>query len=742
MKINCYILFLLSLFLGTTSYFYAQTVVDYVNPYMGNISHLLVPTYPTVHLPNSMMRIQPVRKELTESKIKGLPVFLTSHRGELAFCINPLQGKDRKISNTYIEYDYDNEIIKPYYYSVYLDNESTKVRFAPSHQSAVYEFDFLGDGIPTLMLSATNGQLRVDGNTVSGYQKVGKTNATAYVYFETNLLPERSSLNKKADNTIAILTFNTENRKIHVRYGVSFISEIQAKKNLYREINDYDVDELATKGKKIWNEAFGKIHVEGSSENDKIVFYTSLYRFYERMVCISEDGKYYSGSDGKIHEDGGIPFFTDDWMWDTYRAAHPLRTIIDREKETAILNSFVRMAEQTESLWLPSFPEIGGDTRRMNCNHGVAIILDCYRKGLTGFDTEKAFLMCKGAITEKTLIPWSAAKVGRLDDFYKTNGYFPALTQGEKETVPGVDSWEKRQPVAVTLGTAYDEWALAQFARELGKTADYNYFLPQSFNYKKIFNFKTKFFHPKDEKGNFIEPLDYELSGGVGGRDAYDENTGWIYRWDVQQNIKDLITLMGGNKSFVEELERTFNTPLQKPKYEFYAQFPDHTGNVGQFSMANEPALHIPYLYTYIGEAWRTQKRIRNLLSQWFRNDYMGIPGDEDGGGMSAFVVFSQLGFYPVTPGLPMYVIGSPVFENSKIDLGNGKAFRIKCHNYSTENKYIQSAKFNGKNWDKSWFSHTELIAGGLIEFTMGKYPNKKWAVTSDAVPPSFDMSN
>jgi len=733
-------LILLIAFLKTSFCLTAQTFVDYVNPYMGNISQLLVPTFPTIHLPNSMLRIIPIRKELTESKVKGLPVFLTSHRGEMAFSINPFQGNDGEILNTFIEYDYDNEIIKPYFYSTYLDNELTEVRFAPSNQSAVYEFNFLGDGVPSIMFSATNGQLNVEGNAVSGSQKVGKTKAIAYVYFETNVLPENSSLSKQTENSIAVLKFNTKNKKIRVRYGVSFISEIQAKKNLYREIANYNVDELAMKGKKSWNEALGKIRVNGSSESDKKVFYTSLYRFYERMVCISEDGKYFSGSDGKIHEDKGIPFFTDDWLWDTYRAAHPLRTIIDKEKEIFIMNSFVRMAEQSDNLWLPSFPEIGGDTRRMNCNHGVATILDCYRKGLTGFDTEKAYLMCKGAITEKTLIPWSASKAGKLDNFYKTNGYFPALAVGEKESIPEVDSWEKRQPVAITLGTAYDEWALSQLAIELGKTEDYNHFLPASYNYKKIFNSETKFFHPKDGDGNIIKPFDYELSGGVGGRDAYDENTGWIYRWDVQHNIKDLIALMGGNKTFLMELERTFNTPLKRPKYEFYAQFPDHTGIVGQFSMANEPSLHIPYLYTFAGEAWRTQKRIRNLLSQWFRNDYMGLPGDEDGGGMSAFVVFSQLGFYPVTPGLPMYVIGSPVFKNVKIELGNGKVFKIKCYNYSPENKYIHSAKLNGKVWNKSWFSHEDLIQGGKLELTMSKYPNKKWASTADDVPPSFEM--
>lgn len=328
-----------------------------------------------------------------------------------------------------------------------------------------------------------------------------------------------------------------------------------------------------------------------------------------------------------------------------------------------------------------------------------------------------------------------------LDEFYKQNGYFPALSPGEVETVPEVHSWEKRQSVAVTLGTVYDEWCLAQIAKELGKEDEYNYFVNRSLNYRKVFNPETGFFHPKDKDGKFIEPFDYRYDGGLGARDAYDENNGWIYRWDVQHNFADLITMLGGNDSFIAELERMYDTPLGKDKWVFYSTLPDHTGNVGQFSMGNEPCLHIPYLYNYGGQPWRTQKRIRELLNQWFRNDLMGLPGDEDGGGLTAFVVFSMMGFYPVTPGLPMYVIGSPVFENVQIKLANNKLFEVVCHNYSPENKYIQSARFNEKEWEKSWFSHTELIQGGKLEFTMGKYPNKNWATGENACPPSFEMT-
>ena len=228
----------------------------------------------------------------------------------------------------------------------------------------------------------------------------------------------------------------------------------------------------------------------------------------------------------------------------------------------------------------------------------------------------------------------------------------------------------------------------------------------------------------------------------MGAREYYGENNAWVYRWDVPHNVADLIALMGGNEAFNRELDRMFNEPLGKSKFEFFAQLPDHTGNVGQFSMANEPSLHIPYLYNYSGQPWKTQKRVRNLLRQWFRNDLMGLPGDEDGGGMTSFVVFSMLGLYPVTPGLPAYNIGSPLFSNAKVHLGNGKTFEIIAKGCSDNNKYIQSATLNGTPYDKPWISHTDVMNGGTLELIMGDKPNKDWGASADAVPPSMESKN
>lgn len=719
--------------------------VDYVNPYMGNISHLLVPTYPTVHLPNSMLRVYPERADFTGDRLGGLPVIVTSHRGSSAFNLSPYQGPESGLQPV-IAYSYDREQIRPYRYQVYLDDEQIDVDFAPSHQSAVYGLTFEKEKEPAyLVFNTRNGALTYRDNAVSGYQYVDKK-TKVYLYAQTDRQPVAAGAltdgrladgthTVEGENAALVLSFGEGVKKLGVRYGISFIDEAQAKKNLEREIAAYDVDVVAKIARNDWNDALGKIQVAGGTHDEKVVFYTSLYRCYERPVNLSEDGRYYSAFDGKIHNDGGRAFYTDDWIWDTYRATHPLRVLIDNERENDIINSYLLMAEQMGTNWMPTFPEVTGDSRRMNSNHAVATVIDGYRKGLRGFELEKAYQACKQGIEEKTLIPWSAKPAGWLDDFYKEHGYIPALRPGEEETVPNVSIWEKRQPVAVTLGTAYDEWCLSQIAQELGKKDEAEKYLRRSYNYRNLFNPATRFFHPKDKDGKFIEPLDYRYDGGLGARDYYDENNGFIYRWDVQHNIADLISMIGGNEVFTSALDSMFNTPLGMSKWQFYSFLPDHTGNVGMFSMANEPSLHIPYLYNYAGQPWKTQKRIRKLLDEWFRNDLMGVPGDEDGGGMSAFVVFSQMGFYPVTPGSPTYNIGSPAFTDVKVDMGGGNTFEIRAKHASKENKYVQSARLNGVTLNQPWFNHSDIASGGLLELEMGPKANKEWGVSTP--PPS-----
>lgn len=728
----------------------AKEPVDYVDPYIGNISHLLVPTYPTVHLPNSLLRVYPQRGDYTGDLLNGLPAIIISHRGSSAFSINPTQLPAEGMPRT-IQYSYDNEHISPYRYSVYLDEADIEVDFAPSHQSAVYNFEFPATGGSKVMLNTGRGEFTVnEDNSVQGTQQFGG-GVTLYLYAEAEQQPKDVSLRtmptqqgrqpqqaQPARPTSVIMDFG-DAAKVNIRYGVSLISFDQAKANLRREIDTYSVDQVAAAGRKVWNETLGKIKVDGS-ENDKTIFYTSLYRTYERMINISEDGRYYSAFTGKVMDDEGTPFYTDDWIWDTYRATHPLRIIIEPEMERDMIRSYIRMAQQTEEGWFSTFPEVTGDSHRMNGNHAVAVVADAWAKGITDFDLEAAYSASKGALTEKSLLPWVRVPYSELDNFYNEKGFYPGLAPGEEEYVPQVHSWERRQNISVTLGTCYDDWCAAQIAKQLGREEDYKWFMNRSMYYRNTFNYETGFFHPRNKDGEFIMPFDYRYAGGQGGRAYYGENNGWIYRWDVQHNFADLVEMNGGPEQFTARLDEMFRTPLGKSKYDFYYTFPDHTGNVGQFSMANEPCLHIPYLYNYAGQPWKTQKRIREMLDMWFRADLMGVPGDEDGGGMTAFVVFSQLGFYPVTPGSPTYNIGSPVFERSEINVGNGKTFVIEAKNCSFDNKYIQSATLNGQPWNKPWFNHSDIADGGKLVLVMGPKANKAWGSDLKDVPPSAEV--
>lgn len=692
--------------------------VDYVDPYIGNVSHLLVPTFPTVHLPNSMLRVFPKRWDYTTERIDGFPIIVTSHRETSPFTLSITQDEPAPV----ISYAYDREKITPYSYEVTVADGDIDVKYALSHQSALYRINLLEEGTASLILDSANGEVSVDGNVITGTQVI-QDMTKVYLYLETQETPKNTL---RLDPSCVVLEFDDE--EINARYGVSFISVEQAERNLRREIDDYDLERVKSEGRKAWNDVLGRFEVISDDEDYKTVFYTSYYRNFERPVCISEDGRYWSGFDNMVHEDGGTPFYNDDWIWDTYHASHPLRVMMDHEIEEDILASYLRMAEQMGTMWMPTFPGMAGDYRRMNCNHGIATFADAIVKGLD-VDKDKAYEAAYKGLTEKTLIPWRGVPNTVLDDFYWENGYMPALGNGEKEFVDVVDGWEKRQPVAVSLGTAYNCWCLAKIAESVGDNEKAEYFYERSFDYRNLFNPKTGFFHPKDSEGNFIEPFDYNFCGGMGGREYYDENNAWEYRWDVKHNIPDLVEMMGGNERFVAQLDSMFAEPMGRIKFEFYAKYPDHTGNIGQFSMANEPGMHVPYLYNYAGAPWKTQKRVRQMLDTWFRSDLMGVPGDEDGGGLTAFVLYSMLGFYPVTPGDPVYSIGSPVFPEVTINLTNGNRFTVKANGVSRENKYIQSAKLNGRSLDEPVLKHSDLMAGGELVLEMGDRPDKEWGI-------------
>ncbi|MBE7169574.1 MAG: GH92 family glycosyl hydrolase [Williamsia sp.] len=714
-----------------------EEVLQFVDPKIGNVGQLLVPTRPTVQLPNQLMRMYPFRADYLDDQIAGFPLLIVSHRLGEAFCVKPWCNTVTSESwNKKQAYDHDLEITRPWYYSTFLVDDEASVEFVPGKKTGIYRFSFpAGAESKTLLFNNCNGGAS-EFNFVSSQEITGTEtyhdNIKIYLYgrFSTagktgivkdNRVQSGQLVNGK-DSRCSI-SFPGAANEVEFRYAVSFISPEQARKNYNQELASATFEQLKTSGQQAWFKVINQVQVQGGTTAQKRSFYSALYRCYERMVDIAEDGQYYSGFDKKVHTTDR-PFYVDDWTWDTYLAHHPLRAILNPAQEEDILHSYVSMYEQ--SGWMPTFPVIFGDHACMNGFHSTVMFLDDYRKGLRNFDVAKAYEGIRKNATQATLLPWRNGPKTDLDDIYLNKGFFPALREGEPEPNATVHSFEKRQAVAVTLGASYDDWAAGELAKELGKQPDYSLFSQRASNYKNLWNPQAQMFLPKDAQGTWIN-IDPKFDGGKGGRDYYDENNGWTYLWQVQEDMPGLIELMGGKGAFESKLDQLFREPLGRGKNDMWYKFPDATGLVGQYSMGNEPSFHIPYLYNFTDSPWKTQKRIRFLLDVWFRDNIFGIPGDEDGGGMSAFVVFSSLGFYPVTPGRPLYTIGSPLFEKSTIALPNGKKFTVIADGCSVVNKYIQSAALNGQPLNTPWFTHQQLTAGGTLQLKMGPKPNKSW---------------
>ena len=710
------------MFSGLTTPMRAQAPVDEVDPTIGNVSILLEPTRPTAYLPNSMVRMFPMRRDALDDQIQYFPLTILSHRQPELFALMP--GGDKPAA-------YDAEHATPYFYSTRFDDSMIRTEFAPAHQAGYFRFNFPDGNAVLSMKNLHAGSLHVVGKSaVSGEETV--MDMTAYFYAETSE-PLATQTTRANDGDHMILSARGA-KVLDLRYGVSFISVEQAKKNLEREIPAWGLERVKEQGRALWNNALGRIAVEGGTAAQRRVFYTALYRCMERMINITEDGRYYSGYDHKVHEDVR-PFYVDNWLWDTYRAMEPLQTLLNPDMQADKIQSYVRMYQQSGIM--PTFALASGPAGIMNGNHAAPWIADAWSKGVRDFDLPVAYEGLRKRSLEQTMLPWRLGPKTVLDDFYTAHGYMPALQPGEKETVAEVQPFEKRQPVPVTLENSTDDWCIAQLAGVLRRPEDHALFLTRAANYRNLYRAEKSLMWPRDDKGNWIEPMDPKFDGGLGGRDYYDENNGWTYTWDVAHDYDGLFTLMGGRAKAQEKLDQLFREPLPRSRYEFQAKFPDSTSMIGEFSMANEPSLNIPYLYDRLGAPWKTQKRVRTILDAYFRDDLQGIPGDEDGGGMSAFIVFSMIGIYPVMPGVPVYDVASPIFTKVTVHLKNGKEFVIAAPASSRDRKYVQGVRWNGKVLDRLWIAHKDVVNGGTLELTMGDAPNTLLGSQENSLPPA-----
>ena len=744
----------ISLLSGIPGLVYGQDPVDYVNPNIGTIGHLLTATTPDVQLPHGMIRLVPtttpgIRDVYLADKIYAFSTISLSSdfsKGIGTFSLMATTGKLKagQAENASM-FDHDQEKATPYYYSVLLEETNIGVEYTATDHSAIYRFTFPETSNSNLLVRLLrNSEFKViNGSVIEGFQTYPKgalPDRKLYFHAEFSKPLEiygglgdkeiTPGVNNKAGNNIGFYTSFPTNpaEKVQLKVGFSFISAEQAGHNLGKEIPDWDFEQVSNNGRKVWNNALSKIQIQGGSAGQRTIFYTAMYRALGRKLTdITEDGQYYSSFDNKVHPTDGHDFYLPGESWGSFRSLFPLDLILEPERENDFIRSYIRMYEQRG--WLG---DAALDQRVMTGRHETVTITDAYLKGFHDFDLEKAWEGMKKNAMEATMLPWRNGPLTGPDSVYQKKGFFPALRSGEKEWVAQVHSFEKRQAVAVTLEQCYDDWCLAQMAKSLNKKGDYDFFLKRSHNYQNLYDSRVGFMAPKSADGNWVldeKVFDPIWSGGQGGRDYYTETNAWTYTFQVQHDVAGLIRLMGGKEKFAAKLDALFQEQFggKGMKFDFLKQFPDGTGLIGQYNQGNEPGFHISYLYNYAGKPWMTQRRVRDILKIWYHDGPLGICGDEDEGELSSWYVFSAMGFYPVTPGRPVYDIGSPIFEKTTINVGNNKTFQIIARDVSVKNKYIQSASLNGVPLNIPRFAHSELTKGGTLVFQMGPRPNKEW---------------
>lgn len=694
---------------------------QYVDTNIGTIGHLLQATAPTVQSPHGAALVEPVfragmKDRYFSDKIFGFTaghaiVMPTVAPGDYMACASA--------------FDHDFEAAKPDHYEVLLESSGIQEKHTACDNRGVFVFDYpQGDAYITVyvkdcsVLRYEEGFLFAEGSQefVGPMATVLKVDALKAEFFDTELPNSHKPEIREAARAVRL---TVKGGTVCVPFAISPMGLESARKSF----RGSSYEEVLADCKARWNEVLGKVRVEGGSEQRLRSFYTAIYRATSRMHNYSVDGLY-RGFDGKVHEDGGFGYHCDDGIWDTYRGMHPLQLILEPKAHRDTVESYLRMYR--ESGWLPRFPRLGGNVPCMIGHHTVSVLAESLVKGVE-FDLELAYEAAKKNATQRTMLPWRDGEAEELTKCYHENGFFPGLEEDEEETCDKVHDFENRQSVAVTIEQAYDDYCVAILAKALGKDEEARYFFDRSLRYRQLYDNSIGFFHPRKIDGSFTEKYDPKFCGGQGGRKYYAENNAYIYNFCAQHDTDGMIALHGGRDAMAAKLDQLFIEQYDGVlKSTFLMQYPDATGLMGQFCMGNEPSFHIPYLYNHCGQAWKTQRKIHELIDLWFPDTPLGICGDEDGGAMSAFLAFSAMGFYPVNPASGDYDLGSPIFDKVELQLPNGKTFTVTATGASGKAKYIQAAALNGKPLTTPKFSHKEMLEGGTLELTMGERPNKE----------------
>ncbi|MEO8765666.1 MAG: GH92 family glycosyl hydrolase [Ginsengibacter sp.] len=693
-------------------------LTKYVNPFVGTGGH--GHTYPGAVLPHGMVQLSPdTRLEgwdgcsgyhysdsflygFTHTHLSGTGI---SDYGDIL--LMPMAGKpspDNKIYGSF--FSHANEKASPGYYSVLLDDDHILAELTATTRAGMHRYTFPTPGQATIILDLKHRDEVLESSiaiedsiTVSGMRRSRAWAQNQYVFFvikfsrpflkygiykNDTIQDIANSSFKDQKNLKAFFQFDAAGKQVLSKVAISQVSIEGAKKNLDAEIPGWNFDKVRNAAAQSWNHELGKIDIKGGSVPNRTTFYTALYHTMVVPNIASDVDGQYRGRDNKIHTAAGFTYYTVFSLWDTYRAANPLYTIIDKKRTLDYIKTF--LTEYQQGGRLPMWELSSNETDCMIGYHSIPVIVDAYMKGINNFDGAFALEAMKKSAT------WNHYGI----PVYMTQGFLEAGDEPES--------------VSRTLEYAFDDWCIAQFARSLGKNSDYREYIKRSQYYKNILDPSTGFMRPR-KNGDWLSSFDpKEVSSN------FTEANSWQYSFYVPQDISGYTAQLGGRKKLEDHLDNLFAESSQTTGNEQN----DISGLIGQYAHGNEPSHHIIYLYNFAGTPWKAQEKVHQVIKEMYQDAPDGLAGNEDCGQMSAWYVLSALGFYEVTPASNKYIIGTPLFPEATIHLENGKQFSIKAKNVDDKNFYIQSAAINGKAYTKSFFDHKEIAGGGSLLFIMG----------------------
>ena len=704
---------------------------EYVNPFIG--TDFTGNTYPGAQAPFGMVQLSPDNGLPGWDRISGyfypdstIAGFSHTHLSgtgagdlyDISFMPVTLPYKEADAPlGIHSLFSHDEETASAGYYQVRLKDYNINVELTATERCGIqrYTFPEADAAIFLNLRKAMNWDFTndtrievVDSVTIQGYRFSDGWARDQHIYFRTRFSKPFASVQldtaavikdgkRIGSSAIARFDFHTSaGEQILVTTAISGVSMEGAARNLAAEAPADDFDKYLAVTRKNWNEQLSKVEIKSNDIDEKVKFYTALYHSMLAPTIYSDmDGAYY-GPDKQVHQADGWTNYSTFSLWDTYRAAHPLYTYIEPQRVNDMVKSFLAFSEQNGRL--PVWNFYGSETDMMIGYHAVPVIVDAYLKGIGDSDPKKALAAC--------------VATANIDEYrgiglYKKYGYVPYDVTDHYNS----ENWS----LSKTLEYAYDDYCIARMAEKLGEKQIADEFDKRSLNYKNVYNSQTTFMQPRNNKGSFIEnfsPDDYTPH--------ICESNGWQYFWSVQQDVDGLISLVGGKERFAQKLDSMFTyNPSADEDLPIFS-----TGMIGQYAHGNEPSHHVAYLYNFAGQPWKTQKYVSHILNTLYNNTSSGYAGNDDCGQMSAWYVFSAMGFYPVNPADGRYIIGSPLLDECTLKLAGNKEFRIRTIRKSPEDIYIQSVTLNGKKHKDFFITHQDIMNGGTMVFKMGKKPS------------------